>query len=202
MKKSERTKQFIIERAADIFNEKGVAGTTIDDILKAAKIAKGCLYGHFESKDQLALASAEYLLNKLTAHTLSLIQNQKTAAGKLIAFMEVNPNPLHNTFIHGGCPIMNFGVEADDTNQAIREKVQHVIKLTTKALVSIIKDGIKSGEISSEMIPEEFALKMFATIEGATMMSRVMNSPIPMKNAIKGFKSELGRFRIATVKPR
>ena len=39
MSKAEKTKQMIIEQAAVIFNEKGVAGTSIDDILKASKVA-------------------------------------------------------------------------------------------------------------------------------------------------------------------
>jgi len=45
--KAERTRQFIIEQAAPLFNERGVAGVSIDDVLKVTRVAKGCLYGHF-----------------------------------------------------------------------------------------------------------------------------------------------------------
>ena len=53
--KAERTKQFILETAAPIFNQKGISGANIDDVLSATKLTKGCLYGHFESKEDLAL---------------------------------------------------------------------------------------------------------------------------------------------------
>ncbi|MBW8682809.1 TetR/AcrR family transcriptional regulator [Chitinophaga rhizophila] len=191
MKKSERTRQLIIEQAAELFNEKGVAGTSIDEVLLAAKVAKGCLYGHFQSKDELACASADYLLDKVTLRRNNLLQSQRTAVDKLIAFVEMNPNPLDDSFIHGGCPILNFGIDTDDTNPAIREKVQGVIKGATRHLTIIIKDGIAAGELSADLSAEEFAVKLFATMEGAFMMSRVMASPLPMRTAIKAMKKEI-----------
>ncbi|SHN30522.1 TetR/AcrR family transcriptional regulator [Chitinophaga sp. CF418] len=196
MKKSERTRQLIIEQAADLFNEKGIAGTSIDEILQAAKVAKGCLYGHFQSKDELAYASAEYLLDKLTTHRNRLMQEQKTSIGKLTAFAELNTNPLDGSFIHGGCPILNFAVDSDDTNPAIREKVRSVVSQTVKMLAGIIKEGVKTGELSPSINADEIAVKMFATLEGAIMMSRVIGSPLPMKTAVKAMKKELSAYSL------
>lgn len=196
MKKSERTRQFIIEQAADLFNGKGIAGTSIDEVLQSAKVAKGCLYGHFQSKDELACASAEYLLDKVTGHRNRLMQEQKTSIGKLTAFIEMNANPLDESFMRGGCPILNFGVDTDDTNPAIKEKVGSVISQTVKMLTGIIKEGVKGGELSSAINAEEMAVKMFATVEGATMMSRVTGSPLPMKTAVKAIKKELSAYSL------
>ncbi|MCF6407926.1 TetR/AcrR family transcriptional regulator [Chitinophaga filiformis] len=196
MKKSERTRQFIIEQAADLFNEKGVAGTSIDEILQASKVAKGCLYGHFQSKDELAYASAAYLLDKLTTHRNRLMQEQTTAIGKLTVFAELNANPLDSSFIHGGCPILNFAVDSDDTNPAIKEKVQSVVSQTIKMLAGIIKEGVKAGELSPSINADEIAVKLFATVEGATMMSRVTGSLLPMKTAVKAMKKELATYSL------
>ncbi|MFA6249149.1 MAG: TetR/AcrR family transcriptional regulator, partial [Mucilaginibacter sp.] len=51
MSKGESTKQIIIERATPIFNKKGIFGTSMSDIMEAAKLSKGSLYVHFEDKD-------------------------------------------------------------------------------------------------------------------------------------------------------
>ena len=64
--KAERTKQFILETAAPIFNQKGISGVNIDDVLDAAKLTKGCLYGHFEGKEDLALQVVDFMLESLT----------------------------------------------------------------------------------------------------------------------------------------
>ncbi len=47
MTKAEKTKQFILEKAAVLFNQNGYAGTSMDDIMKATGLSKGALYGNF-----------------------------------------------------------------------------------------------------------------------------------------------------------
>jgi AcrR family transcriptional regulator len=45
--------------AARVFAERGVAGTAVSDIVKAAGVAQGTFYLYFESKDDVVLAVAE-----------------------------------------------------------------------------------------------------------------------------------------------
>ena len=53
MSKAEKTKEFIIEKSAPIFNKKGYAGTSLADIMEATNLTKGSIYGNFENKDEL-----------------------------------------------------------------------------------------------------------------------------------------------------
>jgi len=196
MTKAERTKQSIIETAAVLFNEKGIAGTSIDEVLQASKVAKGCLYGHFQSKDELAYACVDYLLLKQAGRRTNAMAQQATAVDKLRVFIELNPDPVNGSYIPGGCPILNFGVDADDTNEAIRERVKTAVVNLMKTLTAIVKEGVKAGEISAEVNPEEFATKILTMVEGATMMSRVMGTPMPMKTAIRAMKKELAEYSL------
>src|ERR1700744_4658436 len=113
MTKAERTRQFIIEQAAPIFNKKGIAGTSMSDVMEATKLAKGGLYGNFDSKETLCLEVFTYLTD-LTQHApTKLIAEAKTAPEKLYALLDFyNDKILKNG--RGGCPILNFGAEADD----------------------------------------------------------------------------------------
>src|SRR5438309_5380747 len=85
--KAERTKQFILETAAPIFNQKGISGANIDDVLVATKLTKGCLYGHFEGKEDLALQVVDHMLNTNGEKMLSTISKGKTAKAKVFAFL-------------------------------------------------------------------------------------------------------------------
>jgi len=127
MSKAEKKRLHIIEKAALIFNEKGIAGTSIDEILEASHTTKGCLYGHFNSKEELSYASVDYLLQKLTDRRTLMLEKQTTAAAKIFAFLDMNKDPL-NSYINGGCPIVNLSTETDDTNPVIRKKVKHMIE--------------------------------------------------------------------------
>ena len=55
MSKAEKTKQFIIEKTAPLFNMKGYSGTSMSDITAATGLTKGSMYGNFENKTKLQL---------------------------------------------------------------------------------------------------------------------------------------------------
>jgi AcrR family transcriptional regulator len=59
MSKAEKTKQFIIEKTATLFNTKGYTSTSLSDITQAT-LTKGSIYGNFENKDEVALEVYKY----------------------------------------------------------------------------------------------------------------------------------------------
>lgn len=194
--KAERTRQFIIEQAAPIFNSKGIAGTTIDDILAATKMAKGGIYGNFENKEAISIATVDFIFGKVSAKTYAVISKEETAVKKLFAFIDLRKNPLA-PFIEGGCPILNFGVDSDNTNPTIKKKVKTMINGSMALFIDILKRGIADGELSDKLNPEEYCLKVLVMLEGATLVSRVTDSVKPMHTVIKMLKSELQSFEIS-----
>ena len=188
--KAARTRQRIIEHAAPIFNKKGVAGTSIEDVLKAANVAKGCLYGHFESKEALSHATVDFMLQKVLDRRSAFLAAETTAKGKIIAFMDYHKNPL-SSFFTGGCPILNLGTESDDTCPIIRAKVKAVIDGTVKTFSGIARQGIDAGEFLPGLDPQAFVVKMFAALEGGNMMSRATQDTRYMSSIITGLKKEL-----------
>lgn len=196
MGKAERTKQHIIEQAGPLFNKKGVAGTSIDDILTAAKVAKGCLYGHFENKDEIANQSVEHLLNRLEIKVALKVGAEKTALDKLLIFLDIYKDPI-NALPEGGCPILNFAVESDDTNPGIKAKVSTILNKTINNLTAIINKGIEDKEFRDDFNAPDFALKMFTLIEGSIMISRVTNSNRNMITIINLLKEEIKSYQTA-----
>src|ERR1700693_3152175 len=57
--KGEVTKDKILAEAAQLMHKKGFEATTINDLVKATGLKKGCLYFHFSGKDELSLAVLE-----------------------------------------------------------------------------------------------------------------------------------------------
>lgn len=180
MSKGEETRQFIIESAAPIFNTKGIAATAMSDLMEATKLSKGSLYVHFENKDNLALAAIDYNLNKLEEKVGAQLRHKKTFKDKLFAYADAFLDPL-NPPVTGGCPMMNFGMEADDTNETIRKRVSVNVVSAQELIVQFIEGGIKAGEFKADWAYKEFATVMFAMIEGGIMISRIMGNNQKMK---------------------
>ena len=98
MTKAEKTKQFIIEKSAPIFNVKGLAGTAMSDIMEATNMAKGTIYIHFKDKEELTGCVVDYNLKTLVDRTLAYANKQQTAKQKLLSFLDFLGDPLNSTY--------------------------------------------------------------------------------------------------------
>src|ERR1700712_3875950 len=180
MKKGEATRALILERSAPIFNTKGIAATALSDIMEATGLSKGALYIYFENKEVLANAVVDYNMELLGKKVAEALNRQHTAKGKLFAFIRIFYDPMDPP-VAGGCPMMNFGTEADEQNPAIKEKVNQEVNISQQLIADIIKKGIKDGEFNPDWNDQEFATVMFAMIEGGIMICRANGNNDKMK---------------------
>ncbi len=190
MTKSERTRQYIIEQSAAIINKKGVAGTAISDLMEATKLAKGGIYGNFESKEEICLEAFNYLTGLVSQGIDRAVAGKETAKEKLFALLDYYQDTLAASHM-GGCPLLNFGTEADDTNQDLRQQVARSIKKSQQRMTRLVEEGIDNGEFGKRTDAELFGIKMFTMIEGAIFTSRVTNSKAPMKTVADILKKEI-----------
>lgn len=191
MSKAERTKQFIIEKSAPIINRKGMAGTSLTDIMEATKLAKGGIYGNFENKEEICTESFLYLRSQLADKLNHALAQGKSAKEKLYNLLKVYENKDNMV---GGCPILNFGVEADDTNPVIKEQVKKAIRSAQKRFFDLVEEGIANKELTSEINPEHFSIKTFAMIEGAILYRKVFDNDEQIKIVLESIKKEFERY--------
>jgi len=190
MTKAEKTRQFIIEKSAPIFNTKGVSGTVMTDIMEATKLAKGSLYAHFENKEDLSYAAVDHNMEILKSQTKKALNKHKTARGKIIGLLNLFSDPLNHP-VYGGCPMLNFGMESDDTSPIILAKVAAMIKEAQKELKDIVDKGIEHGEFMADWDSRKFAIKVFALMEGGNLISRTTRSNAQMKIIVQIIKDEI-----------
>ncbi|MGX5857922.1 TetR/AcrR family transcriptional regulator [Dyadobacter jiangsuensis] len=165
MNKGERTRQMIIERAAPVFNIKGIAATAMSDIMDVTKLSKGSLYVHFENKDVLAEAVVDYNLQQLQRKVVAAVTKADHPKDKLFAYIDAFRDPLSPP-VPGGCPMLNFGMEADDQNQVVLAKVAEMVNNSQQLIIDIIAGGIDQGVFKPDWNYQEFATLMFAMLEG------------------------------------
>ncbi|SHG77837.1 MULTISPECIES: TetR/AcrR family transcriptional regulator [Flavobacterium] len=174
MSKAQRTKQFIIEKTAPIFNMKGYSGTSMSDITEATGLTKGSIYGNFANKDEVALAAFRFNVKKLHDIFAREIEKEKTFKGKLLVYPRLYSDYYDLRVTQGGCPIINTATEADDTHPVLKKKVERVILSWKEQLVYFIEQGILLGEFKAQSIdPEKTALTIIAMIEGAVMIAKI-----------------------------
>lgn len=171
--KAERTKQYIVEKTAPVFNTKGFAGTSLNDLTNATGLTKGSIYGNFSNKDDVALAAFDYNFSQVTNYVKEKILARDNAIKRLMVYPDVYRNFLKISFLKAGCPILNTSTEADDTHPMLRDRAANALAVWKKAIENQVKRGIVRKEIKPGTTPSHVAVIIMSMIEGAIMQAKV-----------------------------
>jgi AcrR family transcriptional regulator len=186
LSKAERTRQFIVEKTAGIFNKKGYAGTSLSDLTEATGLTKGSIYGNFKNKEEVAVAAFEYNSLKVRKQVDHLIEKASNYHDKLMVYAQVYHRfTTLSHFPEGGCPILNTAVDADDTNPVLKEKAAQLIINWKKKIENLINGGIAAGEFKPGVDIAQTALSIISLIEGGIMIAKVTNTPASLDKVLK-----------------
>ena len=185
MNKAERTRQYIIEKAAPIFNKKGINGTSLSDLTRATGLTKGSIYGNFNNKDDLAVAVFKYNVDNLTRFFARGIKSAETFIDKLLAYPKAYRKLYKTMLAYGGCPILNTATEADDTHQALCRMTAEAIELWRNTIIDLVENGKATGEIREDADAGIVADIMISLFEGGGILSKVTGKDNYILNSIK-----------------
>ena len=171
MKASDR-KASILASAAPIFNRNGFAGTSINDILDAARLEKGGLYNHFASKEELAAASFDYAFGLVRVYFTEATCGVESGAPHFRAYVDAFAKYIDRPAISGGCPLVNAALEADDSVPFLRRRVHGAFQEIREALARQAHRAIQKGHYRSDADAQAIADFVLATLEGALILRR------------------------------
>lgn len=117
----------IIEKAAEIFSQKGYFGTGISEIVSSAKVPKGSFYYYFpEGKEQLVIEtlwySYENMMKKIKEDFLKNAQNSTGLFINMLNRLEV----IFNNNCVESLLITLIGIETSKSNSRINGEVQKI----------------------------------------------------------------------------
>lgn len=183
--KGKKTRQAILHKVAVLFNEKGYAATSMQDITTVTGIQRGGIYNHFASKEALALETFEYARSLLAKKLLQGVSGQKTAVGRLKAiarsFAELyTGNPIFPC----GCQVLNAAVEAKRHMLPLRQKAQEAINEFQDLIIKTTLRGIEREEFPESTNPDALAIIFVSTLEGAMLLSVLYDDPVYLQQAV------------------
>ncbi|GAA4338389.1 TetR/AcrR family transcriptional regulator [Mucilaginibacter gynuensis] len=197
LSKAERTRKFIIESTAEIFNKKGYAGTSMSDLTEATGLTKGSIYGNFENKEEVALAVFDYNSEKVKNLISEQISRAASYHDKLMVYAKVYKNVTKGFITQGGCPILNTAIEADDTHNLLKDRAAKAVIKWKKSITDLIEGGVAAGEFKQDIEIPRTALSIIALIEGAVMISRVTNDLGAMDKILKTVEAVIDELKVA-----
>lgn len=198
MHKGELTRQRIVELAAPIFNQRGFAGCSMQDVMDATGLEKGGLYRHFSSKEELAAEAFRFAVQnsvKIRTEGLESISSALEKLRRIVRQFVELPSPTP-----GGCPVMNTAIDADDGNPALRKLAVQAVTNWKARLAAIVEEGIRRREIRKNTDPGRVANTIIAALEGGLMISRLEGTKTALRDvqeSLETFLEQIARKRKA-----
>lgn len=173
MGKGIETKEWILQKSAELFNIRGYEGCSMNDIMAATGLQKGGIYNHFKNKDDLALEAFDYSFRAVIARFRNRLDKDKTNWDKINSMIDVLAGFYKKPVIIGGCPVFNTAMDSLNTHPLLRKKALDGLENLLKYLEIKISDGIENGEFRVIENPRKMASLILMTIEGGLVLSRI-----------------------------
>lgn len=173
MRKGEKTRENIILKSAELFNQKGYAGCSMNDIMEATGLQKGGIYRNFKNKDEIALEALDYATETVFKHFSEVTLHTNTAIEKISSLFDVYKDVVNNPPVKGGCPLLNTAIDSDDTNPLLRNKALTVLRKFLNMVEEIIEEGILNKELNPNIDTKTVASFIVASFEGSIMISKL-----------------------------
>ncbi|OOC59324.1 TetR/AcrR family transcriptional regulator [Paenibacillus ihbetae] len=140
VKKAEERRNEILDAADELFGQKGFDGTSTNDLLEKVGIARGTLYHHFKSKEDIMDA----LIDRYAARLLE--GAREIAADKSIPVVERITRVVMALNLSGGSSQEIMEHIHKPQNALMHQKIQKIIiNGVPPILTEIIREGITEG---------------------------------------------------------
>jgi AcrR family transcriptional regulator len=177
------SRERIVERAAELFAERGIAATTVDEVLAAAGAGKGQFYHYFSSRDELAAAAVGYRCAQVVAGLAEALGGVSSLAGLeealagFIAGFEQSGMP--------GCPIGTLASEVAGRNEDARVQAAAGFDAWERLLADALQRMRRRGELRADAPPAVLATGLLASIEGGMVLSQARRDMSSLRVAVE-----------------
>lgn len=195
-KVGDETRQRILKVAKDLSLKQGYISTPIDEVIKESGITKGSFFHHFPNKQALCLA----LIQEFSDLESRLLNSSLEKAKKL------GKDPLQQLLIfvglvqeryekskedYIGCLFASYSYQNQLEHKEVRELITGTLNLWKNELNGLIQQVIKKYPPQTEVNTEELAEMFLVTLEGAYVMSRIIDNQAIMQSHLQQYKNYL-----------
>jgi len=171
------SKRKLLDAALRVIRAKGYSATRVEDICEEGGLTKGSFFHHFESKEALALAAADYWIEGTGAlFAAAPYHRPADPVERLLAYVDFRKALLKGELPDFTCLVGTMVQEVYETNPALRDACNRSISGHAATLVPDIEEAMRQRGLQADWTAESLALYMQATIQGAFILAKAQHS--------------------------
>jgi TetR/AcrR family transcriptional repressor of nem operon len=179
-RKGQATRERIVEAATELIGLHGVAGTSTEDVRKAAGVSGSQLYHYFDSKQALIRAvitrqaEAPLVPGRPLMGALDSFDALRAWADAAVEHQERNSG-------RGECTLTSLAAELGPADEQAREDLCNGFQRWQ----SLVHDGLRAmrerGDLRREADLDELSMALLAALQGGSLLSRTLRTAEPMR---------------------
>lgn len=171
-------RQKLLDAAIDVVRRQGYAGTSVDDICRAAGVTKGAFFHHFASKEALAVAAAQAWSEFADAVFAAAPFHAATdPLARVRGYLDFRRGLLEGDIAHFTCFVGTMVQEAYATSEAIRAACEKSITTHAATLEADILAAMRARKFGDEAGARDLALHTQAVLQGAFILAKATGDP-------------------------
>jgi TetR/AcrR family transcriptional regulator, transcriptional repressor for nem operon len=178
--KGARTRARIVEEAAALIHERGVASTTLEDVKVAAEVSGSQMYHYFPDKNELVQAVIDYQADTIVNRNRQVLGG----ANGVEAWRSMVISAAKRTKAKGGCQLGSLVGQLAESDPEARA----LIAAGFEQWAAAIGDGLRAlqadGKLPSGIDPDDLATTLLATLQGGLLLAQAQRSTRPFETAV------------------
>ena len=176
-RKGAETRARIVDAAAQLIYEHGVASTTIEEVRDSAHVSSSQLYHYFDDKPALVRAvierQADMAIGTQERFDLSSLEG-------LREWRDFVVDHTRETDGRGGCPVGSLGPALAEIEPEARAMLAVAFKRWEASIMAGLLRMHALGRLGPDADPRQLALALLAALEGGLLLAQIQRDPEPL----------------------
>jgi TetR/AcrR family transcriptional regulator, transcriptional repressor for nem operon len=185
------SKSDALEKAMDVFWQRGYHGVGLTELLDEMGIARQSLYDTFGNKRQLFIETIEHYRSTRLAGALALLEREGSPTQNvkdLVRFFE----RLALDKRARGCLVANSLVELGPHDPEISELLARTLRLLEKSIVRALREARRLGEFPATRSPRAIARALINALVGMAVTGKLALGRATVEDIYTGTLTMLG----------
>jgi len=172
----EKRRQIILDKAVELFGERGYSGVTFRDIAARCGIARTTIYRYFDDKQSVFAYAIQRLTTRLDAEFRDMIQASDASPRRKIRQAMCRILDMLFEYKMLLTVIFEFLLHEKQIGKDIRHTVRrHTIGMRV-LLIHLVRDGIEKEEFSEDVAPEAAGSLFYGILESSILQIAVTDT--------------------------
>lgn len=192
--KGRATRARVVSAAAQLMFERGVVGTSIEDVRKAAGVSGSQMTHYFKDKHSLVRAVIAWQADNVIELHRQPALGKLDSLGALRLWADLHIERQKASNCQGGCSFGSLAGELAESDQDTRAD----LAAGFERWEALFRQGLSAmrdrGDLRSDAKPEQLASALLAAMQGGMLMTQTKRDTAPLQAALDAILAYIGSF--------